>query len=247
MLVLSRKKNQKITFAKLGISVEILRLNGNTVRIGVDAPKEVRVVRDELANDEDRADESSVVRHAVRNRLHKATLALHVAQKMLERGRADDAERTMAQALQEFAELDQLIDPDGPSDAAHATRRALLVEDDANERELLAGYLRMCGYEVDTVPDGMEAMRYLSSGSRPDVILLDMHMPRLDGPKTISAIRANPEFAGLKVFAVSGADPDVMSIPIGNRGVNRWFSKPLNPNRFVEALEQELEVDSACA
>ena len=48
MLILGRKENQKICFPELGISVQILRVHGSKVRLGIDAPMEVRIVRDEL-------------------------------------------------------------------------------------------------------------------------------------------------------------------------------------------------------
>jgi carbon storage regulator CsrA len=48
MLVLSRRESEKIFFPDLGISLEIVRVKGNTVRVGIDAPQEVRVLRGEL-------------------------------------------------------------------------------------------------------------------------------------------------------------------------------------------------------
>ena len=51
MLVLSRRESEKIFFPDLGISLEIVRVKGNTVRIGVDAPREVRVQRGELLDE----------------------------------------------------------------------------------------------------------------------------------------------------------------------------------------------------
>ena len=53
MLVLSRRPSEKILFPNLGISVEIIQTKGNTVRVGIEAPPEIRVLRDELAEQED--------------------------------------------------------------------------------------------------------------------------------------------------------------------------------------------------
>ncbi len=102
---------------------------------------------------------------------------------------------------------------------------------------MLAGYLRLCGYEVDTVEDGVSALDYLAKHERPDLVLLDMQMPRMDGSATISAIRRDPNYQGIKLFAVSGMDRNAMQIPIGDRGVNRWFAKPLNPAEFANELD----------
>ena len=54
MLVLSRKEGQEILFPNLGITVEVLRVKGNNVRIGVDAPRSIRILRSELEEDGDK-------------------------------------------------------------------------------------------------------------------------------------------------------------------------------------------------
>ncbi len=65
-------------------------------------------------------------------------------------------------------------------------------------------------------------------------------MPRCDGPKTITAIRANPDFRGLRVYAISGTSPDALGVERGPQGVDRWFPKPLNPEVLVRELSREL-------
>ena len=110
------------------------------------------------------------------------------------------------------------------------------MEDDANECRLLAGFLRMGGIEVVTAADGEDALAALDRDARPDVVLLDMFMPRCDGPSTLRAIRGNPGTANLRVFGLTGADPSQFGLPDGPSGIDRWFPKPLDP----EALLREL-------
>ncbi|MBX3442532.1 MAG: response regulator [Planctomyces sp.] len=246
MLVLSRKENQRIVFPNLGIAVEILRISGNSVKVGVDAPPQIRVLRSEVQDDGHSSapeTDSRSLRHALRNRLNTATLALHLMQRQMEAGLLDDAEQTLHATISDLSALDVLagsLQPAGAADACpRCHRRALLVEDDANERELLAGLLRLSGYEVDVVEDGLAAIQYLAGHARPDCVLLDMQMPRMDGPQTVAAIRENPELSGIKVFAVTGLDPDLAQVPIGDRGVDRWFAKPLRPSEFVRDLDAE--------
>jgi len=253
MLVLSRRPNDKVVFPHLGITVEILRVTGNSVRVGIDAPPDVAVVRNEIMEQgklfprPEVAESKGISVHRLRNKLNKASLALYVMQRQLEAGKTVEAEENLNKALTEFEALDQEIgnyeQQRAAARAASGERSALLVEDDDNEAALLAEYLRMSGFRVETSPDGCEALNYLAT-HRPDVVLLDMHMPRCDGPTTISAIRRNPQLSGVKVFAVSGSSPNQANVPIGPAGVDRWFSKPLNPRMLVAELNRDLVPDS---
>jgi carbon storage regulator CsrA len=247
MLVLSRGPTDKIVFPNLDITVEILRIAGNRVRVGVDAPKDIRVLRHELADQPSgtcASTRTSPSSHEFRNRLNTANLALHLLQRQLDAGLAEEAETTLQKALRELDTLNETIvgSTSSESNAAQArpSCRALLVEDDVNESELLAGYLRVSGFDVDQAMDGLQAMVYLSRHRSPDVVLLDMKMPRLNGPKTVSSIRKNPVYRDVKIFAVSGADQTECGVPEGPKGVDRWFSKPINPKELVDEMNRDL-------
>ena len=128
-----------------------------------------------------------------------------------------------------------------PSSAPRKTRKALLVEDDNFQRELLAGFLRMSGMEVDTAGDGSDALDYLRSRPRPDVVLMDMGMPRCDGATAVRHIRSDPSYAGLRIYAVTGSAPDAFGLARGSAGIDRWFQKPLDPAVLLHDLKQELD------
>jgi carbon storage regulator CsrA len=247
MLVLSRRPSDKICFPDLGISVEVLRVAGNNVRLGIQAPKDVRVLRHELAEGFEAPvaaakKTNAKLSHDMRNRLNTATLALHLTQQQLKMGRVEDAQTTLEKAFCEFQALDKELGnvPSQTKPDADEKRRVLLVEDDTNERELLSGILRMNGFTVDTAEDGVAAINYLNNHEMPDGVLMDMRMPRLDGPKTISAIRRTATYNHLKLFAVSATDPNELGVSTGAEGIDRWFSKPLNPTSLVDELNREL-------
>lgn len=255
MLILSRGLNDKVVFPKLGITVEVLRIAGSRVRVGIDAPKSVRVLRHELEQYDDAVDEaveqaaaSGLDMHALRNRLNSASLALGLAEKQINAGCTSDALRNMRRAIAEFDRLEKEAQGDAPhesgemTDGAHApgSPRALLIDDDANETELLAGFLQMSGFKVDTAGDGVQAMVHLGNAVLPDVVLLDMHMPRMDGAETVRAIRQTPELQDLPLFAVTGAASDDMPVTVGREGVNRWFRKPIKPQTLVNSINEEL-------
>ena len=218
--------------------------------MGIVAPKDVRVLRHEIADKSSCLPDSkrlSDLNHEFRNRLNAANLALHLLQRQLDAGLEDEAATTLQKALRELDTLNETFaaKAESKADQERPPRRALLVEDDANESELLAGYLRMSGFDVDRAVDGLQAMVYLSRHRSPDIVLLDMHMPRMNGPKTVSSIRGNPNYSAVKIFAVSGTPQSECGVPTGPTGVDRWFSKPINPQELVNEMNRDLAM--ACA
>ena len=251
MLVLSRRQDQSVHFPNLGIKVEILSVNGKTVKVGVDAPREIAILRGELASaakqqaTSEGSGQSSEERHELRNRIHAARMAMHLLQRQIDAGNTDKAEKTLTRALKALGSLDEMAAGPvgvrkrlGKKDAC----RALVVEDNANERQLMKGFLEMCGYQVDAVEDGYAALGYLAEHAQPDIVLLDVNMPGLDGPSTVSAIRSNPAYSDIKLFMVSGEDRDAVNVTVGDDGIQQWFTKPLEPSAFANDLAKTIAV-----
>ncbi len=249
MLVLSRRPSQSFVFPTLGVSVQILRVAGQIVRVGVEAPRSIPVLSEELEppgdaggppSAVDGADEEAArqARHHLRGRLNTATIALYLAQRQLQSGSAADAGGTLQHALDELGQLEGELAAAGATAGKPARRRirTLLVEDNPHESALLEGYLRLSGMDVANASDGQEALDYLSNHEPPDAVLLDMRLPRCDGPTTVAEIRRNPTYSRLKIFAVSGAKQEEVDVPTGPAGVDGWFTKPLNPARLVDTL-----------
>lgn len=252
MLVLSRKENEKVVFPHLGVTLQVLRVGGGKVRIGIDAPGDVAVLRYEIASREQLAEFSEKLQHSagelsheVRNQLHTALLGLYLAQKQLEQHQDAAAEATIQSIIDSLQGLDHELGGHAPPEENRRRRKALVVEDNSNERRLLAGYLALSGFDVHSVDDGMEALDYLSTHDRPDAVVLDMQMPRLGGAAAVSVMRSDPRFRGLKVYAVSGMDRGELHVPVGPEGVDYWFSKPLDPQQLVERINAELDPAAA--
>jgi carbon storage regulator CsrA len=247
VLVVSRRLNEDIVFPNLGIRVRVLRAAGNRVRLGIDAPEFVEIRRSELEDDVPAA-QALPLNHRIRNELNTVRLALEVYDRQIEIGDLDGANRTFMQLIgclrRAEGECAPLLPPEPmsrpePTDARHP--RVLVVDDDDNERELLAGLLQMDGCDVVTANDGLDALDTLAHNVQPDVIVLDMHMPRLNGRDTLSAIRSSDRFRDVVVFAVSGSAPEQHGIAVGQRcGVDEWFKKPLNPNRLVSQIHERV-------
>jgi CheY-like chemotaxis protein/sRNA-binding carbon storage regulator CsrA len=241
MLVVSRRPGEKIAFPSLGITVHVLRTTSNIAKVGIDAPPDVRVLRDELTPTAGREAPARppIDRHAMANELSKLTLSIHLARRQWEAGRPAAADATLATALGALEALDRKHVTSAP------LCRALVVDDDPNERELLAGLLGMSGCDCSTAADGVAALDYLAAHARPDVVILDMAMPRCDGPETLRRIRADDRLAGLRVFSVSSTNPRELCVPDGPSGFDGWFPKPLNPGRLWNAIQAAVRSPAA--
>jgi carbon storage regulator CsrA len=253
MLVLSRRPNEKILFPGFNTAIQVVSIKGGAVRLGIEAPPEVVVLREELRDRaavpllaESADSRLRAFRHSLRNRLNGATIGLALLRKQVSAGANDDLERTIAmiegemQSLRQEVEAEAVKAASAPVKTARKKPKALLVEDDQNERELLAGFLRVSGFAVDTAGDGCDALDYLRTAERPDVVLLDMGMPRCDGAATAREIRRDSAYAGLRIFAVSGHLPDEYNLDMGPSGIDRWFHKPLDPAALVREMSKEL-------
>ena len=251
MLVLTRRETEKILLPDLDVSIELMSVSGNRARLGIKAPKTVRILREEVAANgrliQEATARGSLTRdfvHEMRNKLNGAGFALEMLRLQLDAGSAAAALLPLEKVAEELHGLNALLEAESGASAAAAKARrpwkALLVEDNANESNLLAGYLRMTGFEVDTAGDGADALDYLHSHDRPDLVLLDMLMPRCDGPTTVGRIRRDPHLEGMKIYAVSGTSQKRFDLQTGPGGVDRWFTKPVNPRELVRQIDSEL-------
>ena len=232
MLVLSRRVKDTIRFPELDITIEILKVKGASTRIGIDAPVEIQVLRGELETDLTVARKILVDadnEHDTSRKLKKLTLAAAVAKKLIQKGEYNLAAE----------KLEQTISNIGDPAPADRSLQALLVEDSENEREMLAGFLRLHGYDVTTVVDGVEAMEFLESNEKPDLILIDMNMPRMDGASTIRMIRSNVAIDNVEIFAISGQTARAAKVDVSKNRVAHWFQKPLRPGDLVDAINRK--------
>jgi carbon storage regulator CsrA len=257
MLVLSRRVKEKLVLPDLGVTIQVVAIKSGTVRLGIEAPPDVSVLREEVHQRDAEwqpaevipahpgPEESRYLQQLLRNRLKITRAGLAMLRRQMQAGLDQEAEETLTRIEEDLQMLRERLDDEAPKPvappvAAGRACKALLVEDNDNERELLATYLRTSGLDVATAPDGTDALEYLHSRGRPDVILLDMGMPRCDGPTTLRKIRDDPAYAGLKIFAVSGHSPEEYDLAVGPAGIDHWFHKPINPADLVTYLQQEI-------
>jgi CheY-like chemotaxis protein len=112
----------------------------------------------------------------------------------------------------------------------------LLVEDDFVLRSSLSELLTAEGFRVDCCADGREAFRRLHHPPRPDLILLDIMLPHLDGYELRALQKKSPPIANIPVVVISAYDLDPQSID--ELGLAPTFRKPLDVDRLLVRVRE---------
>jgi len=113
--------------------------------------------------------------------------------------------------------------------------RVLIVEDERLLADLLAQTFRNEGWEVATAGDGIDCLNRIT-GARPDVVIMDVMMPRLDGIDTVRLIRRNPRHARTVVIALTARTDDRTRERALAAGADLVLTKPFVIGRLLEAV-----------
>lgn len=117
--------------------------------------------------------------------------------------------------------------------------RILLIEDNPQNRYLLTFLLEKHGHVVRTAETGVEGLA-AAARERPDLILLDIQLPGMDGHAVARALKADPELRAIPIVAVTSF------AMVGDReaclaaGAEGYIEKPINPETFVAEIERFL-------
>jgi CheY-like chemotaxis protein len=115
--------------------------------------------------------------------------------------------------------------------------RVLVVDDTASIRFLIRTNLELAGFEVDEAVDGVDCLDILkSSDPLPDVITVDVMMPRLDGIATVSAIRSNPRTKHVAIVMVTTQSHPADIQRATQAGVDAYLTKPFDPDFLVVTI-----------
>ena len=114
-----------------------------------------------------------------------------------------------------------------------AAPQVMIVEDDRDTREMLEHFLELEGFAVRTAVNGAAALESLRHGHRPQVILLDLMMPVMNGWQFREAQRRQPQLADIPVVVVTAAGPRADIPPID---ADAWLSKPVDLDRLLHTL-----------
>ncbi|MCA1633895.1 MAG: response regulator [Acidobacteria bacterium] len=129
---------------------------------------------------------------------------------------------------------------DASADAKPRARWTVLVaEDDADVRLMMRTLLEMKGYGVLEAGDGQETVA-LAREARPDIILMDLQLPRLNGFAVVRSIRQNEQLRSVPILIVSGHDPARHRDLALAAGCNGYVQKPVDFDRLEELMRSLL-------
>jgi DNA-binding response OmpR family regulator len=115
--------------------------------------------------------------------------------------------------------------------------RVLVVDDDEVIRQLIAVNLQLEGFDVVTAVDGRDCLEKVAEVA-PDVITLDVMMPRLDGWVTATQLRRNPETAGIKVVLITARAQEEDKDRGREIGVDAYLTKPFDPAEMIRVIRE---------
>lgn len=113
--------------------------------------------------------------------------------------------------------------------------RILAVDDSRTMREMLSLALTNAGMAVTTAEDGLHGLEVLE-GTRPDAIISDINMPRLDGFGFIEAVRRIDRLRAVPILVLTTESAPELKARARNAGATGWIVKPFDPQRLVRSI-----------
>ncbi len=115
--------------------------------------------------------------------------------------------------------------------------RIAVVDDDVMNLRMAEFILQQAGYTIDKLESGMDCLNYLKE-TTPDLILLDIEMPIMNGIQVLEVIRANEDTKDIPVmFLTASADTDTV-VEAGKLGVVDYVKKPFMPDELLKRVEK---------
>lgn len=118
--------------------------------------------------------------------------------------------------------------------------KVLLVEDNPHNRKIFLAMLNHAGFEVHDAEDGNRAIE-LAAQVRPDIILMDMSIPGIDGWEATRRIKSDPAMKHITIVALTAHAMKGDEDRAREAGCDHYLSKPVSPKRVVEAVHEFLK------
>jgi len=119
-------------------------------------------------------------------------------------------------------------------------KRLLIADDKLEGRELVRAVLERSGYSIYEAADGLEALR-AARQIHPDLIVLDLNMPGMDGFDVVKELRRDPDFRATPVLALTASAMQGDRERALAAGFNEYISKPIGPRQLRAEVERLLQ------
>jgi twitching motility two-component system response regulator PilH len=117
--------------------------------------------------------------------------------------------------------------------------RVLVVEDSPAQREMISGLLKESGLDVSSAGDGVEALEAIQ-GQRPDLVVLDIVMPRMNGYEVCRRLKADPATQAMPIVMCSSKGEEFDRYWGIRQGADAYIAKPFQPQELVGTIKQLL-------
>lgn len=123
-----------------------------------------------------------------------------------------------------------------------SVKKTILIVDDHDSVRLILGNILVKSYNVVTKSDGIEAFGWLHLGNEPDLIILDMVMPRLHGMTFLSNIKSSGLFSHIPVVVLTGNENEEFENQVRQMGADGFIRKPFKPDNLRETIANTLRI-----
>lgn len=115
----------------------------------------------------------------------------------------------------------------------------LVVEDSSTTRKVITVTLKRNGYRIIEAVDGLEALSRISE-YKPDLVLLDLILPKMDGYKILSIIKGNKEYKEIPVIMLTSKDGFINKVKGKMAGSAAYLTKPFDPGKMIRTIEKHI-------
>ena len=117
------------------------------------------------------------------------------------------------------------------------SKRILVIEDQEDNRRILRDLLTNAGYELIEAVTGEEGVS-MAAAQRPDLILMDIQLPQMDGYEATRQIKANPDLQGIPIIAVTSYALSGDDVKAREAGCDDYVTKPFSPRALLAKVRE---------
>ncbi len=117
-------------------------------------------------------------------------------------------------------------------------KRIFLVDDSGTILMSMSGILQGAGFEVETAGDGEEALKKLNAGAKPDLIITDLNMPKMNGMELIAEVKSQSGFRFTPVLVLTTESQQDKRDEAKRLGATGWLVKPVDAEQLLQVVRQ---------